>query len=303
MFTKERFDGAYISNLPLYEKIIPYIIPSRTNTCVVFEQKFDVTKTLEFAKERELPLVQIFIFAAVRAFAQMPKANRFVSGHRHYQRNRLSFNFPVKSSELLKDREYAEAYNGVYNNAHNEEDIDINMSFSVRLTFDGFCKKVKDYINAIDRKSKSKNPNNDKLFFIFNKLPRFLVKFLLGIMKYLDYHNALPVSLINSLPFYSTMIITNTDSLPFDATLYRNYEIGTCGIFCTIGAIKKEDSRDTIKIGFTYDDRITDAVYFERTIGIIRDLTENPEKLEEDFEMTTEQLVRLGLSDKELNNI
>ena len=283
MFTKERPDGTYIRDLPVYTQIVPYIVPSRTDTCVIYEQEFDVTKTLEFAQERQLTLAQVFIFAAIRAIALMPKVNRFVSGHRHYQRNRLSFTFAAKSDS----------------NA-DKEPVDVTMSFSPRSTLKGFRNKIQAHVASLEKKP---SPYKEKLLFIFNKLPRFLIKIIIWGLKILDYHNALPASLINIIPFYSTMILTDAGNMDFDAVIYRNYKVGTCGIFCTIGKIKKEDSGDKAKVMFVYDDRITDPLYFVSTIDILRDLIENPEKLDEPFEMTTEQFVRLGLAEKELNDV
>jgi hypothetical protein len=128
--------------------------------------------------------------------------------------------------------------------------------------------------------------------------------------RFLDYHNGLPKSVINSLPFFSTIFFTNVGSVGIDAPLHHNFELGNCGIFCAIGKVRKENSlkpdgtvetRDKIKITFTYDDRITDGIYCARGIEIMRDLVENPEKLEVPPELTAEQIEALGLAKAELN--
>jgi hypothetical protein len=54
------------------------------------------------------------------------------------------------------------------------------------------------------------------------------------------------------------------------------------------------------KLIFTYDDRITDGIYCARSLALMRDLVENPEKLEMPLELTPEQLAGLGLADSEL---
>jgi hypothetical protein len=135
---------------------------------------------------------------------------------------------------------------------------------------------------------------------------RSCIKFAIWALKFLDYHNALPKAVIDSLPFFSTIFFTNVGSVGIDAPFHHNFEIGNCGIFCAIGKIRKERSitpdgsvktRDKIKLTFTYDDRITDGIYCARSLALMRDMVENPEKMETPLELTPEQLVSLGLKE------
>ena len=144
---------------------------------------------------------------------------------------------------------------------------------------------------------------------ILTKLPRFLIKFFVWFVKFLDYHNGLPKSAIDSLPFYSTIFFTNTGSIGIDAPFHHNFEIGNCGIFCAIGKVKKEpqfntdgttELRDVLKLTYTYDDRITDGIYCARSLDMVRNHVENPETLEIPLELTPEQLDSLALAENEL---
>jgi hypothetical protein len=249
----------------------------RTDSVIVFEQEYDITKTLEYIQEKNVAFTHLFLYAALRTITQMPKINRFISGLRYYQRNRIAFSF-------------------------NEDDADITVSFTPLLTFEKFCEKIHNHSLSLKQETEEKK-DKEKIFSFIKKLPRFLIKFLIWGVKFLDYHNALPVSFTNSLPYYSTMNLTYTGNMNIDSTYYHNFDIGTCGIFCTIGKLKKIDERDKVKITITYNDKITDAVYAAQTLDLLRDLTENPEKLETPPEWTTEQLVRLGLSERELNKL
>ena len=95
MFTKKRPDGTYIKDLHFFTQLMPYLLPTRTEAAIYYEQEFDVTKTLEYIRKRKrgnLPsrdggnvrvsLFYILLYAAVRAIALKPKMNRFVSGQR-----------------------------------------------------------------------------------------------------------------------------------------------------------------------------------------------------------------------------
>ena len=298
MFTKKRPDGTYIRNLHFFNQILPYLMPTRTEAAIYFEQNFDVTRTLEYVQKKKavpggpkISMFYIILYAAIRVIAQRPKMNRFVSGLRYYQRNRISFNFVAKRE--LSDE---------------GEEINVAMSFSPLLSLGEFCKKTDDYILSL---KKGSGTSTEKLNSFVAHLPRFLIKLFFWCIKFLDYHNALPKSAIDNLPFYSTIFFTNVGSIGIDAPFHHNFEIGNCGIFCAIGKIRKENTvkvdgsieiRDKIKITFTYDDRITDGIYCARAIDMVRDLVENPEKLEVPLNLTAEQLSRLGLAEAELTS-
>jgi len=296
MFTKKRPDGTYTGKLHFFTQLMPYLMPTRTEATIFFEQEFDVTKTLEYVGKRKadadspkITMFYIILYAAIRVIAQRPKLNRFVSGFRYYQRNRISFNFVAKKE--LSDE---------------GEEITITMSFSPLLSLEGFCKKINDYISSI---KKGSGTSTEKVNALVARLPRFCIKLVVWGIKFLDYHNALPKAAIDSLPFFSTVFFTNVGSVGIDAPFHHNFDIGNCGIFCAIGKIRKENSinadgtvetRDRVKITFTYDDRITDGIYCARAIDMVKDLVENPEKLEVPLELTQEALSKLGLAKTEL---
>jgi len=293
MFTKKRSDGTYVKNVHFFTQLLPYLMPTRADACIFFEQEFDVTRTLEYVQKRKndpgeikITVFYIILYAALRAIALRPKMNRFVSGCRYYQRNRITYNFVAKR-DLSDDG----------------EEVNVTMSFSPLLTLEGFCKKIHEHVSSV---KKGSGTDSEKVNSLVAHLPRFCIRFVAWLIKFLDYHNGLPKSVINSLPFFSTIFFTNTGSVGIDAPFHHNFEIGNCGIFCAIGKIRKENSlnadgtietRDKVKIIFTYDDRIADGIYCARAIDIARDLVENPEKLEAPLELTAEQLQKLALKE------
>ena len=296
MFTKKRPDGTYIRNLHFFTQMMPYLLPTRSEAVIYFEQEFDVTKTLEYLRKRKkdagevkITFFYIILLAAVRAIALKPKMNRFVSGYRFYQRNRISFNFVIK-------RDLSEE----------GEEINVTLSFSPLMSLETFCTKIHEHISSV--KTGASNSSEKTNAFV-SGLPRFLIRFAVWGLKFLDYHNALPKAAIDSLPFFSTIFFTNVGSVGIDAPFHHNFEIGNCGIFCALGRVRKvnilksdgtTEKRDKMKVTFTYDDRITDGIYCARAIDIMRDLSENPEKLETPIVMTDEQIKSLGLAASEL---
>ncbi len=83
MFTKKRSDGAYIRDLPYFTRLMPYLMPKRSEACIYFEQDFDVTKALEYVRaanadcppgQKRLTLFQIFLCATARTLAPRPSS-------------------------------------------------------------------------------------------------------------------------------------------------------------------------------------------------------------------------------------
>jgi hypothetical protein len=186
------------------------------------------------------------------------------------------------------------------------EEVNVTMSFSPLLSLDDFCKKIHGHITSV---KKGTGTDSEKINSNVTHLPRFCIRFLMRGLKFLDRHNGLPKSVIDSLPFFSTIFFTNTGSVGIDAPFHHNFEIGSCGIFCAIGKIRKENflqsdgkvqTRDKVKITFTYDDRITDGIYCARAIDMVRNMVENPQELEAPLELTEDQLSKLGLAAAEL---
>ncbi|MDR0503602.1 MAG: 2-oxo acid dehydrogenase subunit E2 [Treponema sp.] len=296
MFTKKRPDGTYIGGLHFFTQLLPYLMPKRSDACIYFEQEIDVTGTIEYLRKRKhdesgvkITFFYIILYAAVRVLALRPKLNRFVSGYRYYQRNKISFNFVAKRSMTDEG-----------------EEVNVTLSFSPLLSLEEFCKKIHGSISVV---KEGKSTDSEKVNSIISGLPRPIIRFLMWGVGFLDYHNALPKSVIESLPFYTSVFFTYVGSVGIDAPFHHNFEIGNCGLFIAIGKLRKENclkkdgtvqTRDRIKMTFTYDDRIADGIYCARAIDMVRDFVENPQKLETPLELTEEQLKELNLAAEEL---
>jgi len=297
MFTKKRKDGTYIKDLPYFTRLMPYIMPTRSESCIYFEQDLDVTRALAYVREanarrepgsRKLTLFQVILCAMARTLALRPRLNRFVSGYRYYQRNQIIFNFVAKKE--LSD---------------GGAEINVTLPFSPRETLATLPPKVSAFVARV---KKGEATDADDLNRLLAAMPRFVNRLVFWALGFLDYHNALPLSFTRSMPFYSSVFFTNVGSVGIDAPFHHNFEFGTCGLFCAIGKIRRSrvagedgqlEERDRVKVTFTYDDRITDGIYCGRAIDLLRSFVESPELLEKEPEISPECLAELGLVETE----
>jgi hypothetical protein len=289
MLKKTRPDGTYLKDLPHFTKLLPYLMGTRNDSTIFFEQDFDVTHAMEYVRAankggngKRLSFFHVFLCAGVRTLAMRPKLNRFVSGYKYYQRNRISCNFVAKKE--LRDE---------------GEEINITVSFSPDETLSTVPAKV----NALVTRGKSGGGNeSEDLNVLLARLPRLAIRFVVWVLRTLDYYNMLPGSFIYSMPFWSSIFVTNVGSVGIDAPFHHNFNMGTCGLFIALGKIRRErvvredgtvEAREKVKVTFTYDDRIADGIYCGRAIDLFRTFAENPEQLETPPQLTPEQRAEL----------
>ena len=293
MLKKTRPDGTWLGDLPHFTRLMPYLMPERSEACIYFEQDFDVTRTLEYVRTlnrdcqgngKRITFFQVFLCAAVRTIALRPRLNRFVSGLNYYQRNRIVFNFVAKKT--LSD-EGAE--------------VNITIPFDPGETLSTLPAKVNAFVN---RGRKGDGGESDKVNVLLMRMPRWVIRLVIRGIRFLDYHNLLPGSFLDSMPFWATIFFTNVGSVGIDAPFHHNFNLGTCSLFIALGKIRGEnvladdgtvERRDRVKVTFTYDDRIVDGIYCGRAIDLFRGLVEDPAQLERPPELSPQQAAELML--------
>ena len=293
---KKRPDGTYLKDLPAHTRIVPFVLPTRTSGTIFSEDELDITETLQFLRrynkqqavegKTKVTFFQLFMTATIRSISQRPKTNRFTMGYRMWQRNHLRVNFIAKK-KLTDDA----------------EEIWVSGDYSPFDTLGSIGEK---FINLVRQATRGDGNESEDLNTTLLKFPRFITRFVFWIFAKLDWLNLLPASLMVGSPFHGTICLTNVGSVGVEAPQHHLFDLGTCGLFVSVGVVRREwkpDSkgemrqRDVVKIVYSYDDRICDGMYGGRTMVLIKKLTENPEELLEVPELTTAQLEELMLTD------
>jgi len=119
--------------------------------------------------------------------------------------------------------------------------------------------------------------------------PGFIVKFLIAIVRALDYHRIMPKFINEVSPFHTSAFITDLGSIGIQPVFHHLYEFGTTSIFVAFGAKIKEKVIDKennivekkyINIKAVTDERIVDGHYYASSFKFIRNLMQHPESLE-----------------------
>lgn len=280
--TKKRFgdrkDGTLLRNLDAMHFIMPCIYPNRCDNEAFISETIDLTAIDEYLKtknaenpEYKYNLFQVIVTAILKAITLRPKMNRFIANKNLYQRSEVSASFVVKKI-FSDDSEEALAF------IHAKEDYNI----------DSVHNDIYRQVSHV-RKSKDSKDKTTEAMDLFNKLPRFISKTAISFVCMLDRHGWVPQSLIETDPFYASVILSNLGSIKLKSGYHHLTNWGTTSVFVVIGEKKmrpfyNEDGsylmRDSVDLGLTVDERIADGYYFSKTIRLVKKLLENPELLE-----------------------
>ena len=269
----DRRDGKRLK-MDGFDRFLYFIKPRRSDSEVYIYKTLDVTNLVEYMKEKkkedkELTYFHLFSTAVAKVLYTCPLLNRFIIGGNKYQRNEVALSFVAKTDFTDDAKELLTVIR--VKEDDNLEDI---------------SKKIKKDVKDI---RSNKTANVDDFVNILGKLPKFIMRFLVWIIKILDNHDLLPKSLISGSIYHSSVILSNLGSIHCDGIYHNLTNFGTNSILCTIGEIKEEtkvidgkvEVRYVCGFGITLDERIADGVYFAKCVNLLGYILENPKLLEE----------------------
>lgn len=279
----DRNDGFLVRNLDPMGKLIPYIMRSKSDSWVLFEDRIDITHTQEFLHTMRksvipgLTLYHIVFAAIVRTYSQVPELNRFIQRNNIYARNEMKGSMVVMKG-MQRD----------------SERTTIMPRFEMDATLPEVVKEIESLANPIDRTKKVAEDENrndfDKLELALALIPGWLIRFVFSLLKLLDRYGLIPRKITSLSPFHSSFFITNMGSIGMQPVYHHIYEFGTISIFGAIGSketIHEMDREGNIRrktylnMKFVVDERICDGFIYAIGFKHIKSGISKPEQLME----------------------
>ena len=274
----DRRDGKLMRDLDSLHFITGIIYPNRCDNEAYISQRIDLTALNAYlaVKNETADFRYTYFHAVVAALMKTitlrPKLNRFIVNGNFYQRNYLSASFVVKKQFSDKG---AEALAVLY--AKDTDSIE----------------NVHDYIrDQVTECRSEKIDSSTESMDVFNKLPRFISKTAVRFVMWLDKHGWVPRSLIETDPYYNSVVISNLGSIKLKCGYHHLTNWGTCSLFCIIGEKKMSpvydenghmEMRETLDLGLTIDERLADGYYYSKSVRLLKYLLEHPEELEKEM--------------------
>lgn len=252
----------------------PYLSKTRSESVIYFNKEVDITQASIFLREkkRQGAPVSLFVFivsAISRTFNERPMLNRFIQGQRIYQRNFFDVSYVIKQT-----------------NTDAGEELLATVEIKPDLSPDEISVRMKKAQNDLRN---NKDNGLDKLMEFFSNFPRFILRFVFRLIKFLDYYGKVPVFIRKELPFYCSVFVSNLGSIGVDAPFHHMFELGTTSFFLAIGKpeLKPVVNQKTgeivvrrmVNLNFTIDERICDGYYLARSLDRFIKYVENPDSL------------------------
>ncbi len=270
----DRYDGYRVKKVDPFFFIIPQVMSKRVDSQVYFSEEVDITALEQFVREHTntdipgLRMYHILIASYIRMVSKRPYFNRFVLGHRIYQRKQLTVSMAIKRHS---DR---------------EETTTLKIPFDPKDTLQDVVNKFNKTVEA--NKRVIDENGTDHVAKVLGHMPTFLLTAAIGFFKMLDRHGMLP-KLINKVsPFHTSLFITNMGSLGIPPIYHHIYEFGTTSIFVAMGNkhTKNEDDlqgngtpRRKMGIKVVADERICDGAYYAAGMRMLSRFLKNPQAL------------------------
>ncbi len=280
----DRKEGRRVRTLPAMNYVVPYIMRTRNDTQNFFEDVIDITNIEKYldAKHQEgytdMTILHVILAAYVRVVSERPGINRFISGQKIFARKNIECVMTIKKELSLES-----------------PDTCIKVEFDPRDNIYNVYKKFQKVAHeAVDN-----NTDFDNTAKAITKIPGFIFRFGMWLLRCLDYMGCLPKSLLKVSPFHGSMIITSMGSLGIPAIYHHLYNFGTLPIFISYGsifsadAIKRDGTREhhhfvTFKV--VTDERICDGYYYASAFKKIKRYLLHPEALDNFIENVVEDI-------------
>lgn len=272
----DRYDGRRLRSLSPFYQITLYIMRHRSDAHDYFEDRIEIgaaeawLRRLRDEGRPDIGFLHLFIAVLVRTMASRPRLNRFVAGQRIYARNEILVSLALKK-RLHED----------------SPETTVKMRF---LPTDSIF-DVADRVNAAVEANKAAESSNqtDRAARLFMLCPGFLVRFLLWVLRSLDYVGLLPRAIHRASPFHASAFVTDLGSLGIKPIFHHLYDFGTTSIFVAFGAKERHReldgegrpvARKFISVKIVNDERICDGHYYASAFKYMLGLFKRPEELE-----------------------
>ena len=274
----DRIDGRRIRTLHPMAQITSYFQWERNICSNFFEESFEITQIDRYIRQKrregltDFGITHVLLAAYVRGVAKYPQLNRFIAGQKVYSRgNDIQYCMVIKK-EMSVD----------------SPDTSIKVHLSPYDTAVDVYNKLNAAIESV-KATKELDSSLDGLIQYFNLIPSLLMKFLVWLLKLLDYFGLLPKFLLELSPFHGSLFFTSMGSLGIPPIYHHQYDFGNLPVFGAFGCKRKavevlEDGtivpRKYVDVKFVLDERIVDGYYYATFFKYYRRLMRNPEILD-----------------------
>lgn len=272
----DRIDGRLIRSTPAIDRISPYIMVNRTGANNLFSVSVEVTELEKYVRRKRQEGLQgfgishVIIAAYVRTIAKYPALNRFVAGQKVYSRGEdIVLSMTVKKELAISS-----------------PDTVIKTHLSPYDTAEDVYRKFNAQVEEV--KNTPLDSGMDNTAGLLSMIPGIVLKFVVWLLKTLDYFGLVPAFLLEISPFHGSAYFTSMASLGIPPVYHHLYDFGTIPVFCSFGRKRRATEtvdgetvrRTYVDLKLNLDERICDGYYYAATMKHFTRILKNPDVLD-----------------------
>lgn len=273
----DRVDGRRIRSLPAISQITPYLMVQRCESNIFFEESIEITNVDRYIRQKRregmtnFGLVHVILTAYCRALCKFPAINRFIAGQKIYTHGEdIQFCMTVKK-EMTVDA----------------PDTVIKLHLNRRDTAEDVYRKFQAAVEEV--KNTPLDSGVDNTAGALSMVPGVVLKFVVWLIKLLDYFGLLPKFLLEISPFHASVYFTSMGSLGIEPVYHHLYNLGNMPLFCAFGCKRKEMQvqedgsvvqRKYVDVKLNVDERIVDGFYYAGFFKHFKRIMAHPENLD-----------------------
>ncbi len=274
----DRPDGRRIRTLPPMDVVGPYLMVNRNGASNLYSDAIEITHIERYIRQKRregltnFGITHVLLAAYVRTLCKYPKLNRFLSGQKLYSRGRdIVYCMTVKKDMSVESPDTV---------------------IKVHLTQTDTAEDIYHKFNAVleEAKKASDDSDFDSVASALTLIPGIFLKFVVWLLKLLDYFGLVPGFLLEVSPFHGSLYFTSMGSLGIPPVYHHLYDFGNMPIFGAFGCKRRalemqEDGtlvqRKFVDVKFTLDERIVDGYYYAAFFKAYKRLLRTPEVLDQ----------------------
>ncbi len=273
----DRSDGRRIRTLPPMAQVSPYIMVTRNTSTNFFADSFEITNMDRYIRKKRregltnFGITHVFLAAYCRTVAKYPAINRFLAGQKVYSRGEdIQFCMTIKKEMTTSS-----------------PDTVIKVHLSPWDTADDVYHKLNAEIEKV--KGTPLDSSFDNTAGALTMIPGVFLKFVVWLLRTLDYCGLLPKFLLEVSPFHGSVFFTSMGSLGIPPIYHHLYDFGNLPVFGSFGPKRRElevqedgtvVQRKYIDFKFTTDERIVDGFCYAAFFKYFKRVSQRPDMLD-----------------------
>jgi hypothetical protein len=283
----DRKDGRRLRTITPYAQFLPFVMRPRCDAFNFFEDSVEVSAIDRWIRLKrseglkDMTVLHLVVAAYVRTIAHRPALNRFVAGQQLYARDGIDAVLTASRTAAPDSSLTA-----------------VKVRFDPTDTVYDVYRKIHEKVDSI--KADQGANSTEQLAGTLAKMPRFILRLTMTVLRALDYFGWLDPSLVAASPYHGSLLISDVGSYGNPPLYHHLYNFGNLPVSISLGhrrTVRELDGagvvveRKYMDYAVVLDERIADAAFYVSAFKYVKYYLSNPSLLEKPPERVDEDIL------------